>query len=72
MNESLRTEIAAHNCKELISKVPFLRREQNDGRDDLFIGRIACALIACYFVKGDAIINQGEVIRTSFKFTTNI
>ncbi|KAJ3191182.1 anaphase-promoting complex subunit Hcn1, partial [Entophlyctis luteolus] len=61
MNESLRMEIAAHNCRELISKVPFLRREQHDGRDDLFSGRIACALEPCYFVAGDVLFVQGEV-----------
>ncbi|KAJ3119578.1 hypothetical protein HK100_000248 [Physocladia obscura] len=60
MNESLRMEIAAHNCKELIQKVNFLRREANDGRDELFVGRIATVLIACYFVPGDVIITQGE------------
>ncbi|KAJ3021547.1 UNVERIFIED_CONTAM: anaphase-promoting complex subunit Hcn1 [Siphonaria sp. JEL0065] len=61
MNDSLRMEIAAHNCRELISKVSFLRREQNDGRDELFIGRIAIALVACFFVPGDIIITQGEM-----------
>ncbi|ORY47847.1 camp-binding domain-like protein [Rhizoclosmatium globosum] len=61
MNESLRMEIAAHNCKELISKVPFLKREQNDGRDDLFAGRITSALQACYYVPGDIIFVQGEI-----------
>ncbi|KAJ3399223.1 anaphase-promoting complex subunit Hcn1, partial [Chytridiales sp. JEL 0842] len=44
MNESLRSEIAIHNCRELITKVPFLRREENDGRDEMFIGRIATSL----------------------------
>ncbi|KAJ3112557.1 hypothetical protein HK100_002296, partial [Physocladia obscura] len=60
MNESLQMEIAAHNCKELIQKVHFLRREIGDGRDELFLGRIATALTACYFVAGDMIITQGE------------
>ncbi|KAI9339604.1 cyclic nucleotide-binding-like protein [Obelidium mucronatum] len=61
MNDSLRMEIAAHNCRELIQKVGFLRREMGDGRDELFVGRIATALIACYFVPGDVIITQGEI-----------
>ncbi|KAI9337965.1 cyclic nucleotide-binding-like protein [Obelidium mucronatum] len=61
MNDSLRMEIAAHNCRELISKVSFLRREQNDGRDELFVGRIAVALTACFFVPGDIVITQGEM-----------
>ncbi|KAJ3332334.1 hypothetical protein HDU76_000563 [Blyttiomyces sp. JEL0837] len=61
MNESLRTEIAVHNCKELIQKVPFLRRQRMDGRDDQFIGRIATSLTTCYFVAGDVIVTQGEL-----------
>ncbi|KAJ3264655.1 hypothetical protein HDU77_007846 [Chytriomyces hyalinus] len=61
MNESLKMEIAVHNCKELISKVSFLNRHQKDGRDDLFIGRIATSLVPCYFVPGDIIIFQGEI-----------
>ncbi|KAJ3107277.1 hypothetical protein HK100_003609 [Physocladia obscura] len=61
MNESLRMEIAAQNCRELISKVPFLRREQNDGRDELFTGRIAGALLPCYYVAGDVLFVQGEI-----------
>ncbi|KAJ3211903.1 anaphase-promoting complex subunit Hcn1, partial [Entophlyctis luteolus] len=61
MNESLRMEIAIQNCKELIQKVSFLRRETGDGRDELFLGRIATALTACYFVAGDIILTQGEI-----------
>ncbi|KAI9333805.1 cyclic nucleotide-binding-like protein [Obelidium mucronatum] len=61
MNDSLRMEIAAHNCKELISKVSFLNRQQSDGRDELFLGRVASALIACYFVPGDIVFIQGEI-----------
>ncbi|KAJ3402078.1 anaphase-promoting complex subunit Hcn1, partial [Chytridiales sp. JEL 0842] len=61
MNESLRSEIAIHNCRELITKVPFLRREENDGRDEMFIGKIATSLVACYFVAGDVVISQGEI-----------
>ncbi|KAJ3129810.1 hypothetical protein HK100_008397, partial [Physocladia obscura] len=66
MNESLKNEIAAHNCKELISKVPFLRREQQDGRDDLFIGRISSALEPCYYIAGDVLFVQGEVGRDMY------
>ncbi|KAJ3086965.1 anaphase-promoting complex subunit Hcn1, partial [Physocladia obscura] len=61
MNESLRNEIAVQNCKELISKVPFLRRDEKDGRDELFLGRISSALEPCYYIAGDAIFVQGEV-----------
>jgi hypothetical protein len=61
MNESLRQEIAIHNCRELITKVPFLRREENDGRDEIFMGRIATALVATYYIPGDIIISQGEI-----------
>ncbi|KAI8849359.1 hypothetical protein BC829DRAFT_185239 [Chytridium lagenaria] len=61
MNDSLRLEIAVHNCQDLIAKVPFLRREMNDGRDEVFMGRIARALRPKYFVKGDIIFEQGWV-----------
>ncbi|KAJ3109284.1 anaphase-promoting complex subunit Hcn1 [Phlyctochytrium planicorne] len=61
MNESLRTEIAVHNCRELIEKVPFLRRQQNDGRDEQFLGRIARSLSVGYYVNDDFIIRQGEI-----------
>ncbi|KAJ3262878.1 hypothetical protein HDU77_011669 [Chytriomyces hyalinus] len=61
MNDSLRMEIATHNCRQLISKVSFLRRDEHDGRDDLFIGRIAQALTTCYYVPGDVIFTQGEM-----------
>ncbi|KAI9338772.1 cyclic nucleotide-binding-like protein [Obelidium mucronatum] len=61
INESLRMEISIHNCKELISKVSFLRRQQGDGRDDLFSGRITSALEPCYYVPGDVVFVQGEI-----------
>ncbi|KAJ3108527.1 hypothetical protein HDU97_000809 [Phlyctochytrium planicorne] len=61
MNDSLRLEIAIHNCQDLIAKVPFLRREMDDGRDELFMGRIAKVLKPKYFVKGDIIFEQGWV-----------
>ncbi|KAJ3092161.1 anaphase-promoting complex subunit Hcn1, partial [Physocladia obscura] len=60
MNESLRNEIAAQNCRELISKVPFLRRNEKDGRDELFLGRISSALEPCYYIAGDVLFVQGE------------
>ncbi|KAJ3026355.1 Potassium voltage-gated channel sub H member 7, partial [Rhizophlyctis rosea] len=60
MNDALRMEIAVHNCSGLINKVPFLRREERDGRDDIFLGRIASALHSNYYVKGDVICSQGE------------
>ena len=61
MNDSLRMEIAVHNCRELIKKVSFLRREEGDGRDDQFLGRIATVLQPCYFVSGDVIFTQGDM-----------
>ncbi|KAJ3025841.1 UNVERIFIED_CONTAM: hypothetical protein HDU68_006592 [Siphonaria sp. JEL0065] len=60
LNESLRMEIAAHNCRNLISKVSFLRRQQNDGRDELFLGKIATSFVTCYFVTGDILFTQGQ------------
>ncbi|KAJ3061232.1 hypothetical protein HK102_009188, partial [Quaeritorhiza haematococci] len=52
-------EIAVHNCRDLIAKVPFLRRNACDGRDEQFIRRIAVALRPIYCVKGDKIFEQG-------------
>ena len=49
-----------HNCRELISKVPFLNRCQNDGRDEWFFGKLATSLVSCYYVKGDIICSEGE------------
>ncbi|TPX67285.1 hypothetical protein CcCBS67573_g07556 [Chytriomyces confervae] len=60
MNESLRAEILLKNTRALIEQVPFLRREENDGRDEIFIGRIARALRSHYYVQGDYITKQGD------------
>ncbi|KAI8837714.1 hypothetical protein BJ741DRAFT_603105 [Chytriomyces cf. hyalinus JEL632] len=60
MNESLRAEILLKNTRALIEQVPFLRREENDGRDEIFIGRIARALRSYYYVQGDFITKQGD------------
>ncbi|ORY44146.1 camp-binding domain-like protein [Rhizoclosmatium globosum] len=60
MNDSLRAEIVLHNTRWLIEKVPFLRRSENDGRDEIFFSRIASKLHANYFTPGDFITKQGE------------
>ncbi|KAJ3108203.1 hypothetical protein HK100_003467 [Physocladia obscura] len=60
MNESLRVEISLQNARALIEKVPFLRRVQNDGRDEIFLGRVAMALKTQYYVAGDCITKQGD------------
>ncbi|KAJ3351491.1 anaphase-promoting complex subunit Hcn1 [Entophlyctis luteolus] len=60
MNSSLRMELATLNCSSLIEKVPFLKRTAYDGRDNVYIGRIATALNAVYFIPGDYIVTQGE------------
>ena len=61
MNESLRMEIGVRNCRQLITKVSFLRRAEGDGRDEQFTARIATVLQACYYVKGDVIFTQGDM-----------
>ncbi|KAI8614704.1 cyclic nucleotide-binding-like protein [Chytriomyces sp. MP71] len=53
-------EISLENTRDLIEKVPFLRRTENDGRDVIFLGRLAAALHAQYYVAGDYITKQGE------------
>ncbi|KAJ3189697.1 hypothetical protein HK101_008756 [Irineochytrium annulatum] len=60
LNKSLRQEIAIHNLRGLLSRVPFLRREEKDGRDDVFLGRVAEVLKAEYFMDGDIVLAQGE------------
>ncbi|KAJ3009315.1 UNVERIFIED_CONTAM: anaphase-promoting complex subunit Hcn1 [Siphonaria sp. JEL0065] len=60
MNESLRAEISLQNTRTLIARVPFLRRQMNDGRDEIFFGRIATILRPQYFVKNDNVIKQGD------------
>ncbi|KAI8622377.1 hypothetical protein BC830DRAFT_673488 [Chytriomyces sp. MP71] len=66
LNDSLRMEIAAHNCRELVRKVPFLNRTQSDGRDELFMGRIASELVPCHYVAGDMVFIQGQLGKDMF------
>ncbi|KAJ3079077.1 Potassium voltage-gated channel sub H member 7 [Rhizoclosmatium hyalinum] len=60
MNESLRTEISVQNTRALLERVPFLRRQMNDGRDDIFFARLASACHAQYYVKNDYVTKQGD------------
>ncbi|KAJ3243480.1 Potassium voltage-gated channel sub H member 7 [Chytriomyces hyalinus] len=59
-NDSLKAEILLHNTRKLIEGVPFLKRTQGDGRDELFIGRIATALHSLNFIPGDFVTKQGD------------
>ncbi|KAI9330612.1 hypothetical protein BDR26DRAFT_871263, partial [Obelidium mucronatum] len=61
MNESLRMEVSLQNTRDLIVKVPFLRREGNDYRNEIFYSRVASALHVRYFIPGDCVIKQGEL-----------
>ncbi|KAI8621375.1 hypothetical protein BC830DRAFT_1163823 [Chytriomyces sp. MP71] len=60
MNDSLRAEVTLHNTQNLIKRVPFLQRAENDGRDEIFFGRIAMALHARHFIPGDFVLKQGD------------
>ncbi|KAJ3280188.1 anaphase-promoting complex subunit Hcn1, partial [Rhizoclosmatium sp. JEL0117] len=60
VNDSLKQEIVLHNTRWLIEKVTFLRRSENDGRDEIFFSAIASKLHACYYTPGDFITKQGE------------
>ncbi|KAI8617415.1 hypothetical protein BC830DRAFT_1113701 [Chytriomyces sp. MP71] len=60
MNESLREEIACHNTRRLMDKVDFLRREEGDGRDDIYYNKLAITLHARYYIPGDFVMKQGE------------
>ncbi|ORY39904.1 camp-binding domain-like protein [Rhizoclosmatium globosum] len=60
LNNSLQREVASINCRKLIEKVPFLERSVGDGRDDIFLGKLAMALVPVCYLAGDFIFNQGE------------
>ncbi|KAJ3297048.1 hypothetical protein HDU79_004891 [Rhizoclosmatium sp. JEL0117] len=60
MNEALRTEVSLHNTLDLITKVPFLRREVGDGRDDIFYARVASVLHIRYYIPGDCVTKEGD------------
>ncbi|KAJ3027378.1 UNVERIFIED_CONTAM: Potassium/sodium hyperpolarization-activated cyclic nucleotide-gated channel 4, partial [Siphonaria sp. JEL0065] len=60
MNDSLREEISCHNTRKLIEKVPFLKREEGDGRDEIFFNKMATILHARYYITGDFITKQGD------------
>ncbi|KAJ3291591.1 anaphase-promoting complex subunit Hcn1 [Rhizoclosmatium sp. JEL0117] len=60
MNSSLRMELASINCRRLIEQVPFLKRDLKDGRDMIYVGKMATALHAVYYVQGDYVFHQGE------------
>ncbi|KAJ3067889.1 hypothetical protein HDU98_008907 [Podochytrium sp. JEL0797] len=60
LNESLRADISLQNTRSLIEKVPFLRRAENDGRDEIFFYRLATVLHAHYYIPGDYITKQGD------------
>ncbi|KAI9343537.1 hypothetical protein BDR26DRAFT_858279 [Obelidium mucronatum] len=71
MNDSLRMELSSINCKQLIEKVPFLKREMNDGRDNIYLGKIATALNPLYFIPGDCIVNQGRASERNVSILVN-
>ncbi|KAJ3404269.1 Potassium voltage-gated channel sub H member 7 [Chytriomyces hyalinus] len=60
LNDSLKAEILLQNTRKLIINVPFLKRSVGDGRDELFIGRIAAALLSINFIPGDYVTKQGD------------
>ncbi|KAJ3072480.1 anaphase-promoting complex subunit Hcn1 [Podochytrium sp. JEL0797] len=60
MNNSLRMELATINCRRLLEQVPFLKREMKDGRDSIYLGKMATALNAVYYMPGDNVFHQGE------------
>ncbi|KAI8833789.1 hypothetical protein BJ741DRAFT_689750 [Chytriomyces cf. hyalinus JEL632] len=60
LNDSLKAEILLQNTRRLIMNVPFLKRSACDGRDELFMGRIAAALHSRNFISGDFVTKQGD------------
>ncbi|KAJ3351123.1 hypothetical protein HDU83_009202 [Entophlyctis luteolus] len=59
LSEVDRKELALITCKTLIKKVPFLERNLNDGRDDLFYDMVASCLFERIFQPGTTIVEQG-------------
>ncbi|KAJ3228510.1 Potassium voltage-gated channel sub H member 7 [Chytriomyces hyalinus] len=60
LNDALKAEILLQNTRRLIENVPFLKRAAGDGRDELFMGRIAAALRSINFIPGDFVTKQGD------------
>ncbi|KAI8845328.1 hypothetical protein BJ741DRAFT_644754 [Chytriomyces cf. hyalinus JEL632] len=66
LNDSLKAvtpvifEILLQNTRKLIVNVPFLKRAAGDGRDKLFMGRIAAALRSINFIPVDFVTKQGD------------
>ncbi|TPX64952.1 hypothetical protein CcCBS67573_g08267 [Chytriomyces confervae] len=60
LNDSLKAEILLQNTRGLIMNVPFLKRTAGDGRDELFMGRIAAALRSISYIAGDYVTKQGD------------
>ncbi|ORY47712.1 hypothetical protein BCR33DRAFT_782803 [Rhizoclosmatium globosum] len=63
MNESLRTEVSLHNTRKLIEQVPFLRRQENDGRD--FITKQGDSGLDMFFIlqgKVNVLVNDTKVV----------
>ncbi|KAJ3052537.1 hypothetical protein HDU99_008157, partial [Rhizoclosmatium hyalinum] len=53
-------ELASINARRLIEQVTFLKREMKDGRDSIYIGKMANALNVVYYIPGDFVFHQGE------------
>ncbi|TPX74851.1 hypothetical protein CcCBS67573_g03884 [Chytriomyces confervae] len=60
LNDALKAEILLQNTRRLIVNVPFLKRAAGDGRDELFMGRIAAALRSINYIPGDYVTKQGD------------
>ncbi|KAJ3070786.1 hypothetical protein HDU98_006199 [Podochytrium sp. JEL0797] len=60
LNSFFHQEISLQNTRVLIERVPFLRRQVGDGRDEIYIGRLATALRPQYYVTNDFITKQGD------------
>ncbi|KAI9206054.1 cyclic nucleotide-binding-like protein, partial [Polychytrium aggregatum] len=60
LNRSMLQEIALFNCRGLIEKVDFLRRNKCDGRDELFLTELCMALISGYYIEDEIVFSAGE------------
>ncbi|KAJ3084370.1 hypothetical protein HDU99_001405 [Rhizoclosmatium hyalinum] len=60
MSAEDRKELNLATCKQLLKRVPFLKREMRDGRDDIFYDMLSGMLIERMYNPGVFIVRQGD------------
>ncbi|KAJ3212078.1 hypothetical protein HDU67_004084 [Dinochytrium kinnereticum] len=60
LNHSLQSDILLESLREFLGKVPFFHRNESDGRDNVFVCRLAEIVAYEYFVAGNNVFVQGQ------------